>query len=59
MYTDTTICLRETDIDWNITWPTTDSGVTVRQKCPGGAESIGMYTHLFIFIAHFLFGNKK
>ena len=46
MYTDTTICLRETDMDWNITWPTTDSGQTVRQKCPGGAESIGMYSFI-------------
>ena len=46
IYTDMTICLRETDVYWNITWPTTDSGQMVRQKCPGGAESIGMYMYL-------------
>ena len=42
VYVDTTICLREVDVDWNITWPTTNSGQLVRQKCPGGAESLGM-----------------
>ena len=52
-YTDTTICLRETDVDWNITWPTTDSGQTVRQKCPGGAESIGMIALFFILNVYF------
>ena len=46
MVIDTTICLREVDVNWNITWPTTDSGQMVRQKCPGGAESIGMYYHI-------------
>ena len=58
MYTDTTICLKETDVDWNITWPSTYSGQMVQQKCPGGAESIGMCTYhssdSFIFNAHFL-----
>ena len=36
------MCLREVDTEWNITWPLTTSGVTVQQKCPGGAESVGM-----------------
>ena len=42
-YIDPTICLREVDEEWNITWPTTDRGQLARQKCPGGAESVGMY----------------
>ena len=53
MYIDTTICLHEIDVNWNITWPTTGSGQMVRQKCPGGAESIGMYTYYSIrFLIH-------
>ena len=40
-------------MDWNITWPTTDSGQTVRQKCPGGAESIGMIALFFILNVYF------
>ena len=35
------MCLREVDEVWNLTWPATSSGQIVRQKCPGGAESIG------------------
>ena len=41
-YVDTTICLEENDIHWNISWPYAARGVVVKQKCPGGAESLGM-----------------
>ena len=43
MHLDTTICLREIDQDWNISWPLTTRGVEAQQKCPGGAESLGTY----------------
>ena len=60
---DITICLREVDPEWNITWPTTDSGQTVLQKCPGGAESVGMciamYLALLFLMYIFVFENLK
>ena len=59
MYTDTTMCLRETDVDWNITWPTTESGQMVRQKCPGGAESIGMYSNKSFIIFLLAYANLE
>ena len=40
---DTSICLRELDPDWNILWQLAARGQVVIQKCPGGAESVGMY----------------
>ena len=43
LFVDTSVCLPETDVDWNITWPLTTRGEVVLQKCPGGAESLGMY----------------
>ena len=36
-------CVREIDVYWNISWPSATSGEVVQQKCPGGAESVGMY----------------
>ena len=39
------MCLQEVDIDWNISWPLTTMGQVVVQKCPGGAESLGMYVY--------------
>ena len=47
---DPTMCLREVDPEWNITWPLTASGVTVQQKCPGGAESQGISCKLLFHI---------
>ena len=41
------LCLSEQDMDWNVTWPLTLKGRTAIQKCPGGAESLGMYAALF------------
>ena len=43
LFVDTSVCLPETDVDWNIAWPLTTRGEVVLQKCPGGAESLGMY----------------
>jgi len=40
---DASICLRELDPNWNISWPLATRGQVVIQKCPGGAESVGMY----------------
>ena len=40
---DTSVCLNEIDTNWNISWPLTTRGEVAIQKCPGGAESIGMY----------------
>ena len=42
IFIDPSNCLREIDAEWNITWPLTASGDTAQQKCPGGAESVGM-----------------
>ena len=39
---DTSICLQENDINWNISWPLATRGEVVKQKCPGGAESLGI-----------------
>ena len=47
------MCLREVDKVWNITWPTTSSGQMVRQKCPGGAESIGT-NELHMYVCTYL-----
>ena len=41
------MCLQEVDIDWNISWPLTTMGQVVIQKCPGGAESLGMYVQAY------------
>ena len=41
--TDTSLCLNETDVNWNIMWPITASGEMVIRKCPGGAESLGSH----------------
>ena len=41
-------CIQEVDKDWDIAWPTTNSGDMARQKCPGGAGinyEISMYVH--------------
>jgi len=43
LYIDTSICLQEVDPDWNISWPLATRGEVVIQKCPGGAESVGMH----------------
>ena len=43
---DTLVCLNETDAIWSISWPIAASGETVLQKCPGGAESLGMHYNL-------------
>ena len=47
---DLTVCLREVDAEWNITWPLTASGKIVQQKCPGGVESLGMSCKLLFHI---------
>ena len=47
--TSDSVCYRETDADWNITWPLATRGELVLQKCPGGAESIGMLNS-FMFL---------
>ena len=48
-YVDASICLQEYDVSWNISWPFAASGEVVKQKCPGGAESLGMhYKHLYV-----------
>ena len=39
---DTSICLQENDIYWNVLWPLATRGKVVKQKCPGGAESLGI-----------------
>ena len=46
LYIDTSICLQEIDGDWNISWPPTTRGEVALQKCPGGAESLGMHQNL-------------
>ena len=45
---DTSICLQENDEDWNISWPLTTRGEVAIQKCPGGAESLGMYYNIVV-----------
>ena len=35
-------CYPENDTQWDIRWPTAERGEEVIQKCPGGAESLGM-----------------
>ena len=42
-YIDSSMCLQEIDVDWNISWPLTIRGEVALQKCPGGAESLGMH----------------
>ena len=50
MNTDTSVCSNQMDADWNISWPVATSGYVVRQKCPGGAESLGMCYYLISFM---------
>ena len=50
MNTDTSLCSNERDADWNVSWPVATSGDVVYQKCPGGAESLGMCYNLIIII---------
>ena len=50
IFVDTTMCFREVDAEWNITWPLTASGMTAQQKCPGGAESAGRYCKLLFHV---------
>ena len=50
IFVDTTMCFREVDTEWNITWPLTASGMTAQQKCPGGAESAGRSCKLLFHI---------
>ncbi|XP_065913065.1 hemicentin-1-like isoform X2 [Dysidea avara] len=35
-------CYPENDTQWDIRWPTAERGEEVIQKCPGGAESLGL-----------------
>ena len=42
-FLDSSICLPEEDVEWNIYWPLTQKGMVVKQKCPGGADSVGMH----------------
>ena len=42
-FVDTSVCLREVDGEWNISWPHATRGQVVQQKCPGGAESLGIH----------------
>ena len=49
MNTDDSICLNEPDADWNILWPVATREELVKQKCPGGAESLGMCSNLISF----------
>ena len=44
------VCFSETDADWNISWPLATRGELVLQKCPGGAESVGMFNSLMFCI---------
>ena len=50
MNIDASLCSHERDADWNISWPVATSGDVVQQKCPGGAESLGMCCSLIIII---------
>ena len=48
---DPSVCVREIDMNWNISWPSATRGEVVQQKCPGGAESVGMYYIFAPFIS--------
>ena len=44
------MCPQEIDVDWSISWPFAEKGDTVIQKCPGGAESLGMHYSLITYM---------
>jgi len=46
-------CLPENDTEWEIRWPVAQSGEVAIQKCPGGAESVGMQ-FLYLSCIHFI-----
>ena len=51
---DTSVCLQEVDGKWNISWPHATRGQMIQQKCPGGAESLGIHYNFNIKIVIFL-----
>lgn len=46
-------CKAVYDEFWETMWPNTASNTTARQKCPGGAKSIGTYVRkLYVWICY-------
>ena len=45
-------CPKHNEVNWTISWPTTNVGETATQKCPGGIESMGIepyYIHTYSY----------